>query len=123
MSILLANICMLFVHWIADFMLQTVWQSKNKYNNWKALFGHVMIYSLVMSLGFSIVGGLSRLHYAILVSGITFITHLLIDWFTSNLNYILWNMKMPYYFFGCVGFGQFIHLSILLVCVQYLMNK
>ena len=120
MSILLANICMLFVHWLADFMLQTDWQAKNKYNNWKALFGHVMIYSLVMSLGFAIVGGLSRLHYAILVSGITFITHILIDYFTSKLNHMLWDKKMSHYFFGCVGFDQFIHLSILLICVKQL---
>jgi hypothetical protein len=39
-------ILMLFIHWIADFVLQTHWQATNKSKNNIALTQHVTTYSI-----------------------------------------------------------------------------
>lgn len=37
-------------HFVADFVLQTQWQSSNKSHNWWALLGHMASYSLGMAV-------------------------------------------------------------------------
>ena len=40
----------LICHFIADFLLQTDWQAKNKSSNFEALASHVTVYSFTIAI-------------------------------------------------------------------------
>lgn len=42
--------CLVSIHTLADFMLQTRWQAQNKSHNMIALAGHVLTYSIAMGI-------------------------------------------------------------------------
>lgn len=42
--------CLVSIHTLADFMLQTRWQAQNKSHNMIALAGHVFTYSIAMGI-------------------------------------------------------------------------
>lgn len=79
----------IFIHWFADFVLQTDWQAKNKSKNNKALLSHTWTYSLVWyTIG--VFYAMSDPNYVpwslTLFVLITFVAHTLTDYFTSRLN-------------------------------------
>lgn len=104
----------IFVHWIADFVLQTDWQAKNKSSNFIALHAHVTTYTICLTF--------FAVYYTInidetfpwkkwvLVNGAL---HLVTDYFTSRLNTYLWNKGRVHDFFVSVGFDQVIHYACL----------
>jgi hypothetical protein len=124
----------LFIHWFADFVLQTHWQATNKSKDNRALTAHVATYSLVWCLTivlFAIVGnhfnGLSakQLHWSpwlMLFPIITFILHWITDYFTSRLNSKLWAKGDVHNFFVSVGFDQFLHYLQLFITYYILKN-
>lgn len=104
----------IFIHWVADFVLQTDWQAKNKSKNNKALLSHTWTYSLV----WYVIG----VFYAMLTPDyvqwtltlfvlITFVAHTLTDYFTSRLNSKLWAKGDVHNFFVSVGFDQVLHYA------------
>lgn len=104
----------IFIHWVADFVLQTDWQAKNKSKNNKALLSHTWTYSLV----WYVIGAF----YAMLTPDyvqwtltlfvlITFVAHTLTDYFTSRLNSKLWAKGDVHNFFVSVGFDQVLHYA------------
>lgn len=108
----------IFVHWFADFVLQTDWQAKNKSKNNKALIAHTGIYSFVWFLTCLLLG-FSALN-CIIFTAITFVAHTLTDYFTSRLNSKLWAQGKVHNFFVSVGFDQVLHyvqlfLTLLLI--------
>ena len=114
-------IAILAIHWLADFVLQTDWQAKNKSKNNEALLDHTCVYSWVW---FFIVFGFTLVNYhtiigAILAGGmftcITFFCHTITDYFTSRLNSRLWEKKKIHWFFVSVGFDQLLHYIQLLL--------
>ena len=128
----------LFIHFIADFVLQTDKQAKGKSNNIKDLLSHTIVYSLcyfIIPLFMYLKdfkpydGELSKedyLFYNIYVPKllifilITFICHTITDYFTSRLNKKLWDKKEVHNFFISVGFDQFLHHLQLILTYYFL---
>lgn len=112
----------IFIHWVADFVLQTDKQAKGKSKNWKDLLGHTLSYSLV----WIVVGSLFKVtdivnwQHGLLTTFvlITFICHTITDYFTSRLNSYLWIRGDVHNFFVSVGFDQVLHYIQLFVCYQ-----
>jgi len=108
----------LFIHWTADFVLQTDKQAKGKSKNWSDLLSHTFSYSLV----WLIIGMFYTLAYnqnwtwysetslkLIIFVSITFICHTITDYFTSRLNSKLWASGKTHMFFVSIGFDQYLH--------------
>jgi hypothetical protein len=98
------------LHWIADFVLQTDWQAKNKSKNNAALIAHVSSYTIAL-----LVYGLIFLPvefaypWALINGGL----HLGVDYVTSRINSYLWSKGRVHDFFVSVGFDQLIHYTCL----------
>jgi hypothetical protein len=124
---LLIIIGVFFVHWFADFVLQTDWQAKNKSKDNKALLSHTLTYSSVW-LGVSLVFGLvtmpwlSAIWFAIWFTLVTFVAHTITDYFTSRLNTKLWTKGDVHNFFVSVGFDQVLHYAQLYITL-YLLTR
>jgi hypothetical protein len=104
----------IFIHWFADFVLQTDWQAKNKSKNNKALLSHTWTYSLVWyTIGvFYAMSDPNYIPWSLtLFVLITFVAHTLTDYFTSRLNSKLWAKGDVHNFFVSVGFDQVLHYA------------
>lgn len=116
----------LFVHWIADFVLQTEWQATNKSKNFEALTDHTAVYTVVFwfaMLGYNwvIKGGSSSALGVLFFCIITFLCHTSTDYFTSRVNAKLWEEKKVHNFFVSIGFDQFLHFAQLLITFKLLL--
>lgn len=104
----------ILIHWFADFVLQTDKQAKGKSKNWDDLLIHVWTYSMcwfivgafiqTFNSGTFFTKGAVTLFFLT-----TFITHTIIDYFTSRLNSKLWSEGKVHMFFVSVGFDQVLH--------------
>lgn len=120
----------LFIHWIADFVLQTDKQAKGKSKNWADLLSHTGVYSTVWLLAsIFLIGyennGLSSNEYMMysgLFAGITFVAHTITDYFTSRLNSKLYAANKVHYFFVSIGFDQILHYVQLFLTYQFIMG-
>lgn len=104
----------IFIHWFADFVLQTDWQAKNKSKNNKALLSHTWTYSFVWyTIGvFYAMSDPNYIPWSLtLFVLITFVAHTLTDYFTSRLNSKLWAKGDVHNFFVSVGFDQVLHYA------------
>ncbi len=119
----------LFIHWFADFVLQTNKQAQGKSKNWNDLLSHTASYSIIwMFIGvcYTIINTpfygdpsnylINTCKFTI----ITFICHTITDYFTSRLNTYLWNKKDVHNFFVSIGFDQFLHYLQLLLTYYFL---
>lgn len=112
------------MHWVADFVLQTDWQAKNKSKNNFALLFHVLTYTIcifVCSI-FFLTNELTLQNIKIwelwaLANGVI---HFGVDYVTSRINTYLWNKGRVHDFFVMVGFDQVIHYSCLFGSLFYL---
>ena len=98
----------LFLHWVADFILQTDWQAKNKSSNNVALLAHTSVYSVVW------------LAFGIKFTLITLVAHTITDYITSRITKRLWENKDVHNFFVVVGFDQLLHYTQLILTYYYL---
>lgn len=118
----------LFIHWIADFVLQTDKQAKGKSKNWADLLSHTGTYSAVWLFASAFIiyfdgNGLSHMdnaYYALLFAGITFVAHTITDYFTSRLNSKLYTANKVHYFFVSIGFDQILHYVQLFLTYQFI---
>lgn len=108
----------LLCHTIADFVVQTDWQAKNKSKRWDALTLHVSTYTLTMMVGVCLV--LRSFEWSGLWIFVTFATHFLTDAITSRISSRMWAQSRPHAFFVVVGFDQWIHMATLLLTAQWL---
>lgn len=101
----------LFIHWVADFILQTDAQAKGKSTDNGFLVSHTAIYSTVwwfcVSL-FCLFTG-QQLVLAVIFAAITWLAHTVTDYYTSRLNSYLWKKGDVHNFFVSVGFDQVLH--------------
>lgn len=110
-------LAILFIHWIADFVLQTDKQAKGKSKNWNDLLSHTFIYSSVWVFVSCILFGISNktltvfnyVYLSLFFALVTFICHTITDYFTSRLNSKLWAKGNVHNFFVSIGFDQFLH--------------
>lgn len=100
----------IILHWIADFVLQTDWQAKNKSKNNLALGLHVGTYTFCLLWYAALVlPGVVGIIWA-LANGVA---HFGVDYVTSRINTYLWNKGRVHDFFVMVGFDQLIHYACL----------
>lgn len=115
----------LFLHWIADFVLQTKDQAQNKSSSWRALTDHTSYYSLVFiaaSIFYAIFVSPNVIGCKMIMFGfITWPIHTAIDYYTSRVNKELWGSLKFHEFFVSVGFDQFLHIAQLLLTYKLLM--
>jgi len=99
---------LIWIHWVADFVLQSdmMAQNKNKNNYW--LVFHAFVY------------GICFLGVGFIFSFIIFMSHFAIDFVTSRVNSKLYNKNKIHYFFTSIGFDQALHITILITLYQYL---
>jgi hypothetical protein len=98
---------LLFLHWVADFVMQSDKMAKEKsISNWQ-LTRHCLVYSIpFMFFGWQ---------YALLNAGI----HWCVDWHTSRITKILYAKGNIHYFFVVIGFDQYLHFCTLLLTFGY----
>jgi hypothetical protein len=111
------------MHWVADFVLQTDWQAKNKSKNNFALLFHVITYTIcIFVCGIFLLTELTPQNIKIwefwaLANGIV---HFGVDYVTSRINTYLWSKGRVHEFFVMVGFDQLIHYTCLFGSLFYL---
>ena len=69
---------LLVAHLVGDWLLQTEWQALNKGQNYRALFSHIGIYSVVLFGVLVLDFGFQNI-YVYLVVGMLALTHALLD--------------------------------------------
>lgn len=94
----------LSVHFVADFILQSDWQAKNKSVSNKALSLHVLTYTSVWAVVLSSAGA-----KGFLFAAINGFLHFLVDFVTSRVNKRLWSAGRTHDFFVGVGLDQLVH--------------
>lgn len=122
----------IFVHWVADFVLQTHWQASNKSTNNKALYQHVRNYTLTWAFVFFVwivysnhvlemdAEAHGQSIKVLLFFPITFVAHFITDYYTSRLNSYLWKKGDIHNFFVSVGFDQVLHYVQLFLTINWL---
>lgn len=95
----------IWLHFFADFILQSDWMAINKSENLNALVLHGLVYGLpFLYFGW---------YYACLNAG----CHMAVDAITSNITKRLWLAEKRHWFFVVIGLDQAIHLSVLIATV------
>ena len=107
------------MHWVADFVLQSDWQAKNKSKDNLALLLHVTTYTVCLAVfGFVFLPlDSSTIKLWVLANGIV---HVGVDYVTSRINTYLWSKGKVHEFFVSVGFDQLIHYACLFGSLAYL---
>ena len=120
---LLEIFTIIFIHWIADFVMQSDYQAKNKSKSNKALTAHILTYSgvwLLAMFGLFFITG--NIYMLVLFPLITFVAHWITDYFTSRLNTKLWSEGKVHWFFVSIGFDQILHYVQLFLTYYLLSN-
>jgi len=97
---------LLWLHFIADFLLQSTYVAKNKYKDLKILAYHGTIYSLpffIFGWKFALLTGLF---------------HFIVDFITSKITHKLYDMNEYHWFFVVIGLDQAIHMTILIFTLK-----
>lgn len=122
---------MLFVHWFADFVLQSDAQAKGKSQGksfWnKQLFHHVATYTAVWALVYFLlpfqeiyVRPVGWFIFVLLIG----VPHYVTDWITSRIGKVYWDRGDAHNGFCVVGLDQIIHyVSLLFVMYGMLIVK
>lgn len=100
---------LIWLHWFADFVLQTdkMAQRKSKDSRWLAL--HVLIYSACFVPFFGLLFGAA-----------TFLAHFWTDFATSRVTSWLWSKGERHWFFVVTGLDQALHLMALVITLDQL---
>lgn len=101
---MISLIALFWVHFFADFILQTDSIALNKSEFVSILIFHVSLYVLP----FAFIWGWK---YA----AVNWIGHFMTDYFSSKLTPYLWKKEKRHWFFVIIGLDQVIHLTTLLI--------
>jgi membrane-bound metal-dependent hydrolase YbcI (DUF457 family) len=99
---------LVWVHFVADFILQSDMMATNKSTSLKWLGYHVLVYTGCMAVfldwRFFLLNGL---------------IHFCVDYVTSRGTSYLWTKNERHWFFCLIGFDQAIHLSTLVLTARW----
>lgn len=119
-----ALLWLLFVHWVADFVLQSDLIAQNKSKSNAALSVHVITYTITLMFGAVALlhiiehrGGLMIGNWLLVNS----IAHFATDYVTSRINARLYE-KHRHYFYVMFGFDQLIHCFTLALTMVWLLK-
>lgn len=87
----------------------------NKSKSFKALFWHIVVYTVVLLSLSILILGISGILYAV-TNGFL---HLCIDFFTSRLTSKLYAAGRRHDFFVVLGLDQFLHVVILIGLLEF----
>ena len=104
----------IFVHWFADFVLQTSKQAEGKSKNLRPLLNHTLIYSSVwipvITLLFYVQNiPLNSMIIPIIFFLVTFVSHTVTDFISSRITSYLWKTNQVHNFFVVIGIDQVFH--------------
>ena len=101
-------ILIIWIHFIADFVLQSDKVAINKSKDIKCLIWHCAIYYIAMLVfgpEFALING---------------VAHFVVDFITSKITSYLWITNRRHWFFTMVGLDQAIHMTCLFLSVGYI---
>jgi len=113
-------IILLFVHWVADFLLQTKNMAINKSKEVGWLTFHVAVYSLTWFILLSFIYGIEK---SFIFSAMTFSLHFITDFWTSKWTSKLYRDSKFYgfpSFFSVIGLDQWLHFAQLILTLDYI---
>lgn len=108
MTFLQKIIVVLWIHWVADFIFQTDTMAMNKSTSNKWLASHVGVYTLplfIFGWRFAVMNG---------------VAHFIVDYCTSRATSFLWKKGDRHNFFVVIGLDQAIHMTCLVLGLQWL---
>lgn len=108
---IVVTLTLIWIHFVADFVLQTDKMALNKSSSNKWLGIHCLVYAT----SFLIFGW----YFAL----VTFFLHLVTDYFTSRGTSWLWKHNERHWFFTLIGFDQAIHLTTLILTFHFLLAR
>ena len=97
-----------WLHFLADFLLQTDKMAVNKSKSMFWLGVHALVYSIpffILGWKFAVFNG---------------VAHWGVDAITSRVNSKLWAAEERHWFFTMIGFDQAVHITTLLLSASYL---
>lgn len=110
----------LLIHFLADFGLQTHEQAQLKSTQWKPLFYHVGVYSMIWFI--AVLSLINDPLIAFYFSIITFVCHYLTDYTTSRISKGFFDKGDMHNGFVVVGFDQVLHYLQLFYTFKLLTN-
>lgn len=108
MDVIYDIIIIIWLHFIADFVLQSDYVANGKSSNNKILAGHVLLY------------GLPFYWFGAWFAVVNMVAHFMTDWVTSRVTSWLWQHYKRHWFFVTIGFDQAVHMTTLLMTYKYL---
>lgn len=99
---------LIWMHFVADFVLQTDKMATKKSTDSRWLFFHCWVYSIPFAF------------FGIQFALITLFFHFVTDYITSRETSYLWKKEQRHWFFTLIGFDQAIHLTTLLLTYRFL---
>lgn len=112
----------LLAHWVADFVLQSDDDAKNKSKSWTHLLNHTFSYSCFMLLSLALIFPETTVRIFIYFFTSMLVSHTLIDAITSRINSKLYSSGKTHLFFVSIGFDQWLHYLVLFMSIQFLYN-